>query len=124
MRSQYLSNFTRYTGLLESKQPESFTEFAENRLVGASKITQNAKEKGGDALLTYEHFRVKIPYYKKAAAGKFKLKEAQSELTELMKRLDDGTDRMISLKQTEFQQLVGKIEVLGELIIRHNSGKK
>jgi hypothetical protein len=36
--------------LTEAK--ESFEQFAKNRLAGAEKIIANAKEKGGDALLT------------------------------------------------------------------------
>ena len=50
--------------LTEAK--ESFEQFAKNRLAGAEKIIANAKEKGGDALLTYTHFNVKPSYYKKA----------------------------------------------------------
>ena len=64
----------------EAKKPESLEEFAKNRLAGASKIAQNAKEKGGDALLTYQHFKVKFPYYKKAAAGKFDLAESKKNI--------------------------------------------
>jgi hypothetical protein len=37
-----------------------------------------------------------------------------------MAKLDDGTEKMVSLTQKEFQQLVGKIEVIGELIIKWN----
>ena len=37
--------------LMEVK--ENFETFAKNRLAGAEKIIKNAKEKGGDALLTY-----------------------------------------------------------------------
>jgi hypothetical protein len=103
----------------EAKSTESLVEFAENRLAGASKIAQNAKEKGGDALLTYQHFKVKLPYYKKAAAGKFNLTEAKSELSKLLAEID-GSTKAIKLQQMEFQRIVGKIEVLGELIIKHN----
>ena len=40
-----------------------FEEFAEHRLDGATTISNNAKEKGGDALLTHHHFVVKLPFY-------------------------------------------------------------
>lgn len=103
----------------EAKKPESLEEFAKNRLAGASKIAQNAKEKGGDALLTYQHFKVKFPYYKKAAAGKFDLAASKKELAEHLKTID-GSTKAISLKQMEFQRIVGQIEVLGELIIKYN----
>ena len=55
--------------LTEAK--ENFETFAKNRLAGAEKIIANAKEKGGDALLTYTHFNVKPSYYKKAIKGNF-----------------------------------------------------
>ena len=103
----------------EAKKPESLEEFAKNRLAGASKIAQNAKEKGGDALLTYQHFKVKFPYYKKAAAGKFDLAESKKELAEHLKTID-GSTKAIKLKQMDFQRVVGQIEVLGELIIKYN----
>ena len=34
-------------------------DFAKNRLAGAEKIIKNAKEKGGDAILSYYHFAAK-----------------------------------------------------------------
>ena len=48
---------------------DKFEEFAQKRHDGAEKIAKNAKEKGGPAMLTYHHFIVKLPHYKKAAAG-------------------------------------------------------
>jgi hypothetical protein len=104
----------------EQVKGQTFEDFAQSRHDGAKKISDTAKEKGGNALLTYNHFVVKLPYYKKAAAGKFDLKAAQKELASLMKKLDDGTEKMVSLKQIEFQKLVGQIEVIGELIIKFN----
>jgi hypothetical protein len=103
----------------EAKAPESLEDFAKNRLAGASKIAQSAKEKGGDALLTYQHFKVKFPYYKKAAAGKFDVADAKKELAEHLRAID-GSTKAIKLKQMEFQRIVGTIEVLGELIIKYN----
>ena len=40
----------------ELVEDTDFLNFADNRLGGATKIAQTAKEKGGDALLTYHHF--------------------------------------------------------------------
>lgn len=99
-------------------QDLTFEEFAKARLEGATKIADTAKEKGGSALLTYQHFVVKLPYYKKAAAGKFDVKAFSSELSSLVKDLARGTSGKIKLEQVEFQRLVGKIEVIGELLIR------
>ena len=96
----------------------SFEEFAQARLEGATKISDAAKAKGGSALLTYQHFVVKLPYYKKAASGKFDASSMQAELGKLVKDLARGSSSRIKLEQVEFQRLVGKIEVIGELLIR------
>jgi hypothetical protein len=53
------------------KSKETFEEFAKTRGEGAAKIAANAEEKGGLSLLTWHHFKVKAPYYKKATEGKF-----------------------------------------------------
>lgn len=99
-------------------QDLGFNDFAKARLEGATKITEMAKAKGGAALLTYQHFVVKLPYYKKASSGKFDGKAMQSELTKLVKELATGSTGKIKLNQVEFQRLVGKIEVIGELLIK------
>lgn len=94
-------------------ESKSFDDFAEKRMGGASKIANSAKEKGGPSMLTYHHFIVKLPYYKKASEGKFDVDEAKKEFNECVKQLTDN------MPQIEFQKLMGKIEVLGELIIKH-----
>lgn len=95
-----------------------FEEFAQTRHDGAAKIAKNAKEKGGPAMLTYHHFNVKLPYYKKAAQGKFDVDDAKKELKQLTKHLNDAVDGKVKLEQIEFQKKVGIIEVLGELLIK------
>jgi len=97
---------------------ENFNEFSANRLKGATDITANAEKKGGDAMLTYHHFVVKLPYYEAAANSQLNLTEARAELRMLMDELINGTTGDVTLSQIEFQELVGKIEVLGELIIK------
>jgi hypothetical protein len=87
-------------------------DFVSNRMNGAAKITQNAKEKGGDALLTYHHFVVKLPYYKKAKDGEMDIDEAKKEFTETLSKIT------LDMDQTTFQTEVGRLEVLGELIIK------
>jgi hypothetical protein len=110
--------------LNEAANPkESFEQFAENRLSGATNISNMAKEKGGDAMLTYHHFVVKLPYYKKAAQGKFDPEKMGEELETLTSKLISGTKAGITMKQVEFQKLVGLIEVVGELLIRFSSKK-
>ena len=95
-----------------------FEEFSEHRLDGATTITNNAEEKGGDALLTYHHFKVKLPFYEEAVNGNFNPIKSQSKFDNLMNELIGKTSNGIDLSQIEFQELVGKIEVLGELLIK------
>lgn len=92
---------------------DKFEDFVSARMKGAEKIANNAKEKGGPAMLTYNHFIVKLPYYKKAANGKFDYKKAEKEFEALHKSIS------LKMTQTEFQRVVGKLEVIGELIIKN-----
>ena len=104
--------------LFESKdKPDTFETFADTREAGAEKIATTAHKKGGLALLTWHHFKVKLPYYKRAAAGRFDLDKAKREF--------DATYKKISTSMTpiEFQREVGRLEVLGELIIREERGR-
>ena len=105
--------------LFESKEEkqDTFETFADTREAGAEKIVDNAKKKGGLALLTWHHFKVKLPYYKRAAAGRFDLDKAKREFDETYKKIST------SMTQIEFQREVGRLEVLGELIIREERGR-
>jgi hypothetical protein len=94
---------------------ETFENFATIRGKGASKISKNAEEKGGLSLLTWHHFKVKLPYYKKAAEGKFDIEKAKKEYEETYKKIS------LDMTQTEFQREVGRLEVLGELLIKNKS---
>ena len=96
---------------------DDFEEFADSRGDGAEKIAATAKQKGGFALLTWHHFKVKLPYYKKAADGKFDMKKAKQEFSQTKSKIS------LSMTPIEFQREVGRLEVLGELIIREQ-GKK
>jgi hypothetical protein len=100
------------------KSLKNFKDFADTREAGAEKIAGTAKEKGGLALLTWHHFKVKLPYYKKAAAGKFDIEEAKKEFKETYAKIST------SMSQIEFQREVGRLEVLGELIIKNGGNAK
>ena len=71
-----------------------------------------AKEKGGLALLTWHHFKVKAPYYKKATEGKFDKEASTKEFEQTLKKIS------LNMTPIEFQREVGRLEVLGELLIR------
>lgn len=93
-------------------------DFSKKRGEGAMTIAENAKEKGGLSMLTYYHFDVKEPYYKSAAEGKLDFVEAEKELKGLISEVNNGIQDM-SIGQIDFQKKVGRIEVLGELLIEH-----
>ena len=105
----------------ELEEPESLEMFSTNRLAGASKIAQGAKEKGGDALLTYHHFKVKLPYYKQGVEGDLDFMQIESEYKGKLNKLYKATKNSMNIEQIAFQELVGEIEVLGELLIRENT---
>jgi len=96
--------------LTEAK--ESFEQFASTRLKGAEKIANTTQEAGGLSLLTYKHYKVKLPYYKKAAAGKLDKDDAKMEFEKTLKSIS------LDMTQNEFQTEMGRLEVLGELLIR------
>lgn len=107
-----------YNLLFESNQNnDKFEEFAEMRGKGAAKIASTAEEKGGLALLTWHHFKVKAAYYKRATAGKFDIESAKTEFAETLKKIS------LDMTPVEFQREVGRLEVLGELIIRDSQKK-
>jgi hypothetical protein len=91
---------------------ETFENFANTRGKGAAKIASTAQEKGGLSLLTWHHFKVKAPYYKKAEDGKFDKDAATKEFEKTLKSIS------LNMTQIEFQREVGRLEVLGELLIR------
>jgi hypothetical protein len=116
--SEQIKKYNQF--LNESKTKETFEEFSATRLAGATKIADSAKEKGGDAMLTYHHFKVKLSTYKKAKDGKFDRAEAEKEYKDLLDVLYSSTKNDMNISQVDFQEIVGKIEVLGELLIRQN----
>jgi nicotinamide-nucleotide adenylyltransferase len=96
----------------------SFNDFAKGRGDGAGKISNNAKEKGGDSLLTHHHFDVKLPYYEKASRGEFDLEQAKKEFKDTHQKIN------FNMEDVDFQEEMGRLEVLGELIIKYSSLKE
>lgn len=107
----------KLSGLNESAS-EEMQDFAEKRGSGAEKIADGAKEKGGPAMLTYHHFKVKLPFYSKVAGGVFDFDNMKKEYVKTCSELHSHMDEIEEMDQTKFQELVGKLEVLGELLIK------
>jgi hypothetical protein len=105
-------NMIKFLDILNEVK-ETFENFAITRGKGAAKIAATAEEKGGLSLLTWHHFKVKAPYYKKATEGKFDKEAAKKEFEQTYKKIS------LNMTQIEFQREVGRLEVLGELLIRN-----
>lgn len=107
----------RLSGLNE-EVAEEVIDFAEKRGEGAEKIADSAKEKGGSALLTYHHFKVKLPYYDKVTEGKFDFNSMKKEYVKTCSELHSHMNKIEEMDQIKFQELVGRLEVMGELLIK------
>jgi hypothetical protein len=94
-----------------------FTPFVLKRLSGAEAIAKSSKAKGGASMLTYEHYNAKLPIYK-AARAKFDVEKSKKEFSDLQTKLS------YNMGQNDFQVLMGQLEVLGELIIKHEADQK
>jgi hypothetical protein len=116
-----MNDILKLAGLTE--QVEKFNNFSEKRFDGAKKISEMAEEKGGPALLTHYHFAVKLPYYKKALEGKMDFEKSKEEYKELCEKLHSMMDKIEDVNQKIFQELLGKMEVLGELLIQEKNSK-
>jgi hypothetical protein len=64
-----------------------------------------------------------MPYYEKAKKGTFDPEKGKVEYKQLLDKLVKATED-VDMTQTEFQRLVGKIEVVGELIIKSKEFQK
>ena len=119
-----MSNFDLKKYLAENKLTENLPveemeDFAEGRGEGAEKIADNAKEKGGNSMLTYHHFKVKAPYYKEASDGDFDKDKFTEEYKGFLEKLYESTKDGMDINPIAFQEVMGKIEVLGELLIEN-----
>lgn len=105
--------------LFESKhESEDIHDFLKNRKSGAQETAKKAKEKGGDAMLSYYHFAAKDRPYNEVIRT-FKndgldaaIKLCKSEYKRLMRDCD------LDMSQKDYQAIVGRIEVFGECYIR------
>ena len=113
----------KLSGLNEAKNDDTLSAFAQKRHAGAQKIADAAEKKGGVSLLTYDHFRVKLPYYKKAVEGKFDFEKTKKEYEKNCSELHSYMNKIEKVNPKKFQELVGKIEVLGELLIANQQMK-
>ena len=77
------------------------------------------KKKVETQTLTHHHFKVKLPYYEKAAEGKFDKEKSLKEYKKHLEELYKSTNKEMSITSVNFQKIMGRIEVLGELLIKN-----
>ena len=114
-----MNDWIKLSGINESVNKD-FISFAEARQAGVEKIVSSAEKKRGHALLTRDHFSVKLPYYDNAKNGNFNIEETKKEYNTLCTFLHSKMNKIENLDQKEFQELLGKMEVLGELLIKYH----
>jgi hypothetical protein len=115
-----MNDWVKLSGINEVASDELST-FATKRGAGAEKIADSAKEKGGVSLLTYHHFKVKLSYYKKVADGTFDFDSMKKEYVKKCSELHSHMKNIEEMDQIKFQEIVGEIEVLGEILIKNKS---
>lgn len=89
--------------------------FIEDRQASASKIATSASRKAGTARLTAKHFKAKNPVYNKVLQMIKRGEDLQQLKAEYSKTL--SALRKNIRQPMRFQELTGKLEVLGEILI-------
>jgi hypothetical protein len=64
---------------------------------------------------------VKLPYYKQGVEGDLDFMEIEAQYKQKLNELYNATKNNMNIEQIAFQELVGEIEVLGELLIKKNT---
>jgi hypothetical protein len=107
-----------FTEASSNKQSEDVVDFLKSRRTGAKESAASAKQKGGDAIVSYYHFAAKDqPYGEITGILKSEgLDEAKKLCKRKYKELLKAVD--LDMTQKEYQAIVGKIEVYGECYIR------
>jgi hypothetical protein len=89
-------------------------EFIKTRRKGAEKIHTQSTRRSGTARLTAKHFGAKLPVYDRV----IKLVEKDKELLPLKKEYLSLLSQLRRNRQPmKFQELTGKLEALGEILI-------
>jgi hypothetical protein len=102
----------------EKKQSEDPMTFLKNRKNGAKESAKKAKEKGGDAILSFYHFDAKDKPYEevikilKEEGLKPAIKYSKEKYDNLISQVD------LDMDQKDYQDIVGRIEVYGECYIK------
>lgn len=94
-------------------------EFIDDRKAGAEKIANQSSKKAGVSRLTAAHFKAKLPLYDKIYKAVKSGKSVSFIKKDYKKTLSDL--RKLRSNQIKFQELTGKLEVLGEILIESDN---
>lgn len=108
------SDLLKIAGVLNETNENQFKKFSQERLKVAEKIASQAKSKGGFSMLTFYHFNAKLNYYEQASKGEFDKEQLIKEYKSILTKLNSPN----GLNMKIFQELTGKLEVIGELLIK------
>lgn len=98
----------------QSASTKRLIEFLKTRKKGAEKIHTEASRKSGTSRLTAKHFGVKLPIYDRI----INMVKKDKDLTVLKKEYQSTLSQLRRNRQPmKFQELTGKLEVLGEVLI-------
>lgn len=84
---------------------------------GARKIAEEAKSKGGPSQMTAWHFYAKLPQYEQVFSV-FRNSDPVSTVRTKFKSLVAQLSKVENMSQKEFQELMGEIEVWGEVLVQ------
>lgn len=97
---------------------ENLKCFANKRKCQAIVSCNNCKEKESSQLLTKKHFEVKLSIYDKASKN-FDKNEMINQYNNLLMEL--SSKKIEEIDPMDFQTITGKLEAIGELIIKEKS---
>ena len=109
-----MKNFSTFCEEKNKQDPD--LEFFNKRRNGAKKLSAQAKEKGGPAILTHWHFAAKDSQYE-TVLNAVKMGKEKNYFVEKYKQVLQKMEKT-NFSQKEFQSLSGEIEVWGEAIAR------
>jgi hypothetical protein len=100
--------------LITTNKDSKDQEFFEKRAAGAKKIQKAAQEKGGPSMLTSYHFKAKEKPYKDCINNLSDLAFSKAHAEDCLSQLKDWH----KMTQKEFQEVMGRLEVFGEVYIK------
>ena len=115
-----MKDFLTYLAESDSINEKQDLEFFNKRIAGAKKLSAQAEQKGGPAILTHWHFAAKNSQYEQVLSAVRSGKNKEYFVSKYESILDQL--KTPNMTQKQFQVLSGRLEVWGEAIAKlfHN----